>query len=72
MNFIGFALSISLKIILAACSILSLFWPRKALQLIYRSRKMSHDPLRIRIVQVLAGFAVIGLLWGLISELLSR
>ena len=72
MNFIGFALSIFLKLFLAVCAILSLFWPRKALQLIYRSRKMSHDPLRIRIIQVLAGLAAIGLLWGLISELLSR
>jgi hypothetical protein len=70
MNFIGSALSVILKIILAVCAILSIFWPRKALQLIYRSRKMSHNPLRIRIIQVVAGLAAIGLLWGLISELL--
>ena len=69
MNFIGIALSILLKIILAVCAILSFFWPRKALHLIYRSRKMSHDPLRIRIIQVFAGLAAIGLLWSLISEL---
>ena len=70
MNVIEFALSIFLKIILAVCAILSLFWPRKALQLIYRSRKMSHDPLRIRIIQVFAGLVAIGLLLDLIYELL--
>ena len=70
MNFIGSALSVILKIILAVCAILSILWPRKALQLIYRSRKMAHNPLRIRIIQVIAGLAAIGLLWSLISELL--
>ena len=70
MNFIGFALSVILKIILVVCAILSILWPRKALQLIYRSRKMSHNPLWTRIIQVVAGLAAIGLLWSLISELL--
>jgi hypothetical protein len=71
MNIFGLAFSVILKIILAVCAILSFFWPRKALRLIYRSRKMSTNPLRIRITQVFAGLAAIGLLWALISELLE-
>jgi hypothetical protein len=72
MNLPAKAAPLFLESVLAVYAILWLLWPSKLLYAFTRSRKLSNNPFTVRIYRIFAGLAAVGLLWGVISELLEK